>query len=301
MRNFKRHLLTLGNRSFGIAIIVFIAGTIARGEDDAHLTQVWNLVAESELIVTATLSVPESEIRSSLESSDHRYVEMSFSPEVVLKGLASNPPIIRWYTKPRSYKPGPEQVLALNGETALLFLIYVRDPYARGYYFAGHTTDSLQGVSEAQLSLVHRIVREQDDALKKFRELFPPEREPLYETVKGLVDDMTDAGTQHSAFAQLEALGSQAIPSIIMLMDDRRDLADPSISLRNDFPDAFEAFRHYGPEKVVDALAAILNQITGESFGTIYNGGTEQERANTIKAWRLFLIRESTQGTDRDR
>lgn len=72
-------------------------------------------------------------------------------------------------------------------------------------------------------------------------------------------------------------------------MDDRRDLPDPRISLANKSPDAFEGLRHYGPKQVVDALAAILNQITGQDFGFIYNGGTNAERKETIDGWREFL------------
>jgi hypothetical protein len=49
-------------------------------------------------------------------------------------------------------------------------------------------------------------------------------------------------------------------------MDDRRSLPDPRISLKNKSPQAFEGLRHYGPQEVVDALAAILNQITGQKF-----------------------------------
>lgn len=47
-------------------------------------------------------------------------------------------------------------------------------------------------------------------------------------------------------------------------MDDRRKLPVPQISLRNEAPDAFEGIRHYGPQVVVGALAAILSQITGQ-------------------------------------
>ena len=72
-------------------------------------------------------------------------------------------------------------------------------------------------------------------------------------------------------------------------MDDRRRLPDPRISLRNKSPQAFEGLRHYGPEKVVDALAAILNQITGQHFGFIYNGATDAERTQTVRRWRDYL------------
>ena len=77
-------------------------------------------------------------------------------------------------------------------------------------------------------------------------------------------------------------------------MDDRRPLPDPRISLRNKSPDAFEGIRHYGPKQVVDALAAILNQVTGQHFGFIENGATDEERTRTIQGWRKFLKSTST-------
>jgi hypothetical protein len=86
------------------------------------------------------------------------------------------------------------------------------------------------------------------------------------------------------------ALGCAAVPAIIAQMDDRRDLQDPRIALTNKSPDAWEGRRFYGPKKIVDVLAAILNQITGEDFGFIYNGDvTDAERTKTIEGWREFL------------
>lgn len=72
-------------------------------------------------------------------------------------------------------------------------------------------------------------------------------------------------------------------------MDDRRVLPDPRISLRNKSPQAFEAVRHYGPVQVVDALAAILNQLTGQDFGFIYSGGTSEETTKAVQGWHTFL------------
>lgn len=110
--------------------------------------------------------------------------------------------------------------------------------------------------------------------------------------VRALIEKMvTNAEAQHRAFAELEAMGCAAVPSIIERMDDRRELPDPNISLRNKSRQAFEGLRHYGPKKVVDALAAILNQITGQDFGFIYNGGTEAERAETVRGWHDYLKR----------
>jgi hypothetical protein len=70
-------------------------------------------------------------------------------------------------------------------------------------------------------------------------------------------------------------------------MDDRRPLAVRRITLANHDPDAFEGLRHYGPELVVDALDAILNQNTGFG-GFVVNGGSERERQAAVAAWRVY-------------
>jgi hypothetical protein len=107
--------------------------------------------------------------------------------------------------------------------------------------------------------------------------------------VQRLIEKMLNRRTEQKAFSDLEALGCLAVPAIIARMDDRRSLPDPSIALRNKSPDAFEWKRFYGPSQVVDALAAILNQITGQDFGSIYNGASEAERTSTVRGWRNFL------------
>lgn len=96
-------------------------------------------------------------------------------------------------------------------------------------------------------------------------------------------------GKQVQLFQQLEALGKPAIPYIIKYMDDRRPLPYRYIRLDNPRgPGVFEAFRQYGPEVVVDGLAALLNQMTRKDFGPIYNGGTETERDGAVAGWRAW-------------
>jgi hypothetical protein len=104
-----------------------------------------------------------------------------------------------------------------------------------------------------------------------------------------LIERMVKSGTEQKAFSDLEALGCRAVPAIVRRMDDRRGLPDPRTSLRNNSPDAFEAVRQYGPQQIVDALAAILNQMTGQDFGFIYNGATDDERTKAVQGWRDFL------------
>jgi len=106
-----------------------------------------------------------------------------------------------------------------------------------------------------------------------------------------LIKKIVHKKTETKAFADLEALGCAAVPSIIRRMDDRRKLPIPAISLKNKSPQALEGLRHYGPKEVVDALAAILNQITGQDFGSIYNGATEADRTHAVRGWRDWLRR----------
>ena len=107
--------------------------------------------------------------------------------------------------------------------------------------------------------------------------------------VSVLIEKMSKNSTEQKAFADIEGLGCPAVPAIIEKMDDRRKLPDRRISLRNKSPQTFESMRHYSPEEVVDALAAILNQITGQDFGSISNGATEADRSATVRGWRDFL------------
>jgi hypothetical protein len=93
---------------------------------------------------------------------------------------------------------------------------------------------------------------------------------------------------QRESFAALEELSAAAVPAVVALMDDRRPLVEQQISLVNGARDAFEDIRHYGPEQVVDALAAILNQISGASFGFIYNGGPDSQRRAVADTRRVY-------------
>jgi len=116
--------------------------------------------------------------------------------------------------------------------------------------------------------------------------------ENLGAKVKSGVDRALAAKSQEevqAAFDSIVQLGCPAAPEIVDRMDDRRELPVPYIRLANDSPQAFEAFRQYGPEVVVDALAAILNDITVGDCGFIFNGAPEAKRAEAVECWRKFV------------
>lgn len=107
--------------------------------------------------------------------------------------------------------------------------------------------------------------------------------------VASLIKKMLKHKTEQKAFADLEALGCAAVPAIIAQMDDRRKLPDPQISLTNKARDAWEARRFYRPEQIVDALDAILNQLTGYGGNIPYGHATNADRTKSVGEWRDWL------------
>jgi len=104
--------------------------------------------------------------------------------------------------------------------------------------------------------------------------------------ISHLINQMTlseESGT--AAFSELESMGVEVVPYLICHLNDMRPVAMSGVTLKNDWPSAFEALRHYGPKTVHDALTAILNQITGENFLFVYNGATPQERKENREKW----------------
>ena len=110
-------------------------------------------------------------------------------------------------------------------------------------------------------------------------------QDPTDHRVTALVEATTQKATEDQAFIELESLGDGSVPYLIGHLGDERELPNKEISFSNNAPDAFEGIRHYGPKVVHDALAAVLNQITGKSFGFVYNGSTQAEREADRKQW----------------
>jgi hypothetical protein len=268
----------------------------------------WPLVAKSHVILTGTLTVPVELITSCLASNQHDYVELHVETQQIYKGNISGNNIgIRWYTKADGFSPSPEFIIASNNKTVLLFLedakmlLYgseseevlgfePKEPKLDDYfYFAGSTSNAMSLASADKVGRVKQEIEKQKQILARFNDMFSPSDENLYEKVKSHIDNSTrDAESQKTAFRDLESLGMEAVAPIIMLMDDRRNLAIPQMSLKNRFGH-WEACRHYTPKKVVDGMNAILNQITGLSFGEIHNGGTELQRQETVNGWKIYL------------
>jgi hypothetical protein len=268
----------------------FVSGSALAQEPPAQ--ELWKLIAQSHVVVVGTPTVPVDEIQGS-----GKYIHIPVRVKDCLKGdPCPETTAVRYSTDPAWYKPAPSTLVESSGNQSVLFLVYVDSQTIIGapeIYFAGYTPKAFQPYSRELVDQVSAEVIAQKQIIDQFSRSFLPEDEPSYSKVRSLIEAMVDRGTEKRAFIELEALGQVAVPAMIMLMDDRRELPLKEISLRNNGPvKNFEEFCHYGPQVVADALDAILNQITGENFGTIHNGASERERKAAIDGWRVYLHRK---------
>ena len=240
------------------------------------------LVAASDLIVVGRLAPPSNGRATGLGG----YVDLPAEVSDTLKGAAPPSLAVRVPSDDRPYRPSNAELAETAGTPVLAFLIHAEERPA-GYYFAGYSPSALQAASPTAVASVTTEIARQDILLSHWRR---DESLPHYREVRALVNRLGSVrgAEQQAVFDRIEALGEEAVPAIVAQMDDRRRLADRRMTLVNRSPNAFEGLRHYSPEQVVDALAAILNQITGESFGDIMSGGANANRASAVAGWRVY-------------
>ena len=252
--------------------------------------ELWKLIAQSHAIVVGSPAVPVDRIETAERTGKHEYVDVVVHVNKWLKGGQRDEKVtVRHYTEPRPYNLTLATLRELNGKECVLFLYKSDEEDVGGFYFAGYTPRAIQTASSEIVNKVGNEVSSQDKIIREFGHIFRAESEPSCAKVRPLIEAMLSRRTEEKAFADLEVMGKDAVPAMVMFMDDRRKLPIQHIALRND--GGFEAFRQYGPQVVVDAVAALLNQITGEIFDFISNGASERERKEAINAWRIYLYR----------
>jgi hypothetical protein len=219
----------------------------------------WRLVAKSYLIVEGTMNVPVAAIQKAEQDGDHDYVEVNVAIKTALKGKPESQEFkFRYYTDTEQYGGVPRQkIISLNGHPVIVFLQNVREKY----YLAAYVPEAMQSASEES---------------------------EVQSLVELMVDRRTDPGTAQAVYESVIALGKDAVPAIIKYMDDRRKLNIPKITLVPWWPDANEGLVHYGPETVTDVMSVALMALTNEDLTAIYNGGTELERAQAVRIWKIY-------------
>lgn len=120
-------------------------------------------------------------------------------------------------------------------------------------------------------------------------------RTTLATQIAGLVDQTTNAQTEPEAFLRLESYGENGVPYLVSHLGDMRPLGDKNMTLKNivivDSKKTEQGQRMYSPEVVHDAVAALLNQITGKGFEFVYNGSDPATRATNRKEWQDWCVK----------
>lgn len=245
-----------------------------------------DIVAGSDLILIGKMEVAKQHLVEEAQKPSPDYLDIPIRVDGVVKGGDVGSATVRFYPKDAPYKPSNDAILGLAGVPAILFLTRVDDGPV-GLYFAGYSPEALKSATEQTIGAARAEALRQSRIIRLWR---VDTTLPNFGQVRALIARLgrVSGDEQQRVFDRIEALGDVAVPAIIAQMNDRRPLRTQDISLVNHAPDAFEGMRHYGPEQVVDGLDAVLNQITGASFGSIVNGGSNRRRDATIAGWRVY-------------
>lgn len=272
---------------FILLALTLLLPTMSQAEKENSF---WQLVAKSYLIVEGTIDVPVAEIRNAGQTGDHDYVEIKITVIQTLKRKPESRNVIfRYYTDTEQYGGvSRNKVISFNGKSAIVFLQNIGDKY----YLAAYVSEAMQSSTLERVSRVRKEVETQEKMIQASdsyadNHVLPRESE-VQSLVELMVDKNTNPATAQAVYEALIALGKEAVPTIIKYMDDRRKLNIPKISLAPWWPDAHEGLVHYGPETVTDVMSVALMSLTNEDLTAIYNGGTELERAEAVRIWKIY-------------
>lgn len=239
------------------------------------------LVATSEYIVAGKLISPTPLINKLISTKKHKYVNSSLVHTKPLKGKIDQPKItISKFS--REYKHGLciKKLLVAHTKKIIAFLVKPESHNEEGkYYFT-----ALAIYSSEKEKHIKELIEKQKVTLNQFNKKEIEKTisdKKLHKKVKALIDRTVISQYQQQSFDELYNLGKPAVPSIILLMEDYRPLPNRHTNSPQ--------MHFYGPKVVLDGLSTILTFITGESGGSIYNGGSARERKQSLDLWRLYL------------
>lgn len=268
-----------------------LAAVCAGRPADRTLAQ---LFMESNAVASGTLAVSKAAVRKAFSAGD--YLDLPFVGLTSIAGKVPQRLSVKIYAERRRGGVKPEQLETLAGEPVLVFLVRGRD----GEFYLTRGEKALQPATPATLQAAER---ERDRQWAILRAWKPDPSLPHFGDVKALVAELAAIrrpakgneaaydearARQDAIFVRLEKLGKPAVPAIVAHLDNRRPLAVEQLALVNRPPNPIEAIRTYEPEQIVDALAATLNQVAGQTFDAIYSGGSEGQRRSAIAAWRIY-------------
>ncbi|BCE00256.1 hypothetical protein [Marinicellulosiphila megalodicopiae] len=248
------------------------------------------LTSQSYVIAQGTLITDATGIKKSIDLHDYRNFKLNLATTSILKGDINSGDIIEinYSTRPVQLRPCAESILQLDLNQVIVFLKEVIINNKKEYFFVA-STFAISESSNQKATNLKKVINKQYNFLQNFDSNFKIKDETTHQVVLSLINNLQREDTQDRAFDELLKLDKSAVPSIIFAMDNYSQLSNSQFKL----PTSSGYVKTYHPDLVVDALAIVLNTITGKHYGYIYNGATDTERAQTISAWKTYLINES--------
>lgn len=247
----------------------------------------WRQIAQSRFIVIGVTRPPEG---SEPGKAEGRSILVPVSDVTALKGAPPSPLVLDCPNIAAGILD-TEAPWRFAGRPAVIFLADQAGEPPR--VWMTHLEAILPPEPEV-LEFVKREVAAQAKYLAAWR----PDREvPHYASVKGVIDWLAAisptapnaAELQAAGFARLESLGERAASAMVAQMNDRRPLAVRHLKLGS--TPIIHGERTWQPELVIDAMTAMLEQVTGQSFGSPYRQPVDSQRQLAFDGWRLYVGR----------
>ena len=258
---------------------------------DKEYEFLWRAIARSQHIVSGVLHVDTNKINEIKQKATER-IEINFVIDSVYKGDISAKEIVIRKTICAGQETGThcyDSSLFKYNNQRIIAPINESASDTNKYAFTGSNAKSILLETEENKAKIISEIAKQKDIIdnKQYSPVCKVARH--FSEVKIIIENMLVDSTAKQAYESIEKLGKSSVAAMICLMDDRRELAVPLITL--EYPPASKKVNQYTPKQVVDVLAIFLRQFAGNDFGYIYNGASEKQRANTVNGWRVFLWR----------
>ncbi|MBS1989370.1 MAG: hypothetical protein JSS83_02570 [Cyanobacteria bacterium SZAS LIN-3] len=252
----------------------------------------WLQIANADLVAKGRLNAPIKTIKAMRSSKKWDYIDLRVTILEIAKGIGrENQLKVRYFVGPAGespYSPTLLDLTRLNGKEITLLLTQVEGPSdCSGYYFLDRSASGLRAFDRGDFVSVKKEVAQQKEIVKHFQECSVALKEDKDRGVRLLLDQLTNAGTQESAWKKLLKLPRSSVPALIRTMDDERPLANSHVELPNP-PTFFESVAHYGPETVFDAVSILLSDKTMSGVRSVSSHGYDKERRISLEAWRIW-------------
>ena len=247
----------------------------------------WQLIAQSRFIVIGAPRPPEG---SRPGKASGPSILVPIDTVTALKGDPPSPLVLACPNVPAGLVDS-EGAWRFVGQPAMIFLADQTDNPP--VVWQSHLEAILPPEPEV-VAFVEREVAGQAAYLANWR---PDVEARHYGEVRTIIDWIAAISPTHPdaaalqavGFARLESLGDGATTAMVGQMNDRRPLAVRRLTLEP--TGVIHGRRTSEPELMIDAVTAMLEQVTGQSFGAPHLSRLESQRQLAFDGWRLYAGR----------